>query len=316
MDLAKLIEPDRKEAMRLSRFDLNLLVVFEALMEERSVSRAADRLALSQPAASHALNRLRALLDDPLFIRTPAGMEPTARALQLATPIRRALADMAQALEPEDFLPATAERSFTLALNNHAALVLATPIMRACGAEAPGVRLQIRPSGTLAVEDLLDRGDLDFAITAKPLDRQRFASQVLMEDEFRIVMGAHHPLAGAPLSIEQFAELARVEVSSSGEDTSFVTRALENAGLRARKLASVPYLALPSLLQSTDCIAVVRGQIANALAQQIGGRSAALPFPSQRVASLLHWHQRHSGDASYLWLISIILRASAAFVQG
>jgi len=316
MDLAKLSAPARQEAMRLSRFDLNLLVVFEALMEERSVSRAADRLSLSQPAASHALNRLRDLLGDPLFVRTPAGMEPTARALQLATPIRSALADVAQALEPDQFQPATAERSFRIAVNNHAALVLATPILRACSEEAPGVRLEIRPSGTLPLEDMLDRGDLDFAIVAKPFDRQRFASRILMEDEFRLVMGMNHETKDAPLSIEQFARMPRIDISSSGEDTSFVERALDSAGLSSRRIGSAPYLALPGLLQTTECIAVVRSQIADALARQTGIEVVDLPFPSQKVASILHWHQRHSGDAAHLWLISAIGRVSALLGYG
>ncbi|MDE1914542.1 MAG: LysR family transcriptional regulator [Sphingomonadales bacterium] len=297
--------------MRLSRFDLNLLVVFEAMMEERSVSRAADRLALSQPAASNALGRLRALLGDPLFVRTPSGMEPTARALQLATPVRRALEDFAQALEPADFSPATASRVFRLALNNHAALVLAAPILRACAIEAPGIRLDIRPSGTLAVDDLLDRGDLDFVITANPLDRQRFASRVLVEDGYQLVMRAGHPLAGVALSLVDFSQAARVDVSSSGEDMSFVSQALAAAGLPDVKMGAVPYLALPTLLRDTELVAVVRKQIAQVLARSGEIVSSALPLPDRRVATVLSWHQRHSGHTAHLWLADLMTRIAS-----
>ncbi len=315
MDLAKLSAEDRKEAMRLSRFDLNLLVVFEALMEERSVTRAASKLALSQPATSNALARLRGLLDDPLFVRTPAGMEPTARALLLATPVRRALEEFAQALEPEDFSPALADRVFHLACNNHSALVLAAPILRACAAEAPNIRLNIRPSGTLAVDDLLDRGDLDFVITAHPLDRQRFASKVLIEDGYQIVMRTGHPRAGVTLTLADFAALSRIDVSSSGDDMAFVGEALSKAGLPDVSAGSVPYLALPALLRGTDSIAVVRKQIAQVLSRSGGITTCPLPIPDRRVATVLSWHQRHSGHAAYLWLAELIARTSAQIVN-
>ncbi len=315
MDLAKLSGGARKGGMRLSRFDLNLLVVFEALMEERSVSRAASRLALSQPAASHALGRLRALLDDPLFVRTPAGMEPTARALQLATPIRRALEDFAQALEPEDFSPAVAERVFRLALNNHAALVLAAPILCACAVEAPRIRLDIRPSGTLAVEDLMDRGDLDFVITAQPLDRQRFASKVLIEDGYQLVMRAGHPQAGASLTLQDFAGLSRIDVSSSGDDMTFISQALADAGFSDATAGAVPYLALPALLRGSDHVATVRKQIAQTLSHSGEIVARPLPLPNRRVASVLSWHQRHSGHAAHLWLAELITRTSMHLVN-
>lgn len=315
MELAKLNGPVRKEAMRLSRFDLNLLVVFEALMEERSVSRAADRLSLSQPATSHALGRLRALLDDTLFVRTPSGMEPTTRALQLATPIRRALEGFQQALEPEIFTAATAERSFRLAVNNHAALVLATPMLIACAADAPGIRLDIRPSGTLSVDDLLDRGELDFVITAQPLDRQRFASKILLEDEYRIVMRVGHPQASIPMTLAIFATLSRMEVSSSGEDMGFITRALSDAGLRSETAGSIPYLGLSALLRASDHAAVVRGQIARTLSQSGEIVSLPLPLPNQRAAAVLSWHQRHSSHVAYIWLIELIERTSRSLAD-
>ena len=315
MDLAKLIGEGRQEAMRLTRFDLNLLVVFEALMEERSVTRAASKLALSQPAASNALGRLRALLDDPLFVRTPAGMEPTARAIQLATPIRRALEDFAQALEPEDFSPAVADRRFRLALNNHAALVLAAPILRACSTEAPGIRLDIRPSGTLAVDDLLDRGELDFVITARPLDRQRFASKVLMEDGYQLAMRTGHPLAGVALTLADFAALSRIDVSSSGEDMAFVGQALSDASLSDVSAGSVPYLALPALLRDTDHVAVVRKQIAQGLSRSGYITTSPLPLPDRRVATVLSWHQRHSGNSAHVWLAELITRTTRQIVN-
>src|ERR1700756_1334776 len=133
--------------MNWGAFDLNLLVVFDAVMQERSVTRAGDKIGLSQPAMSHALNRLRHMLKDQLFIRTPEGMVPTPRAEQLAEPLRRALNDMQLALEPETFVPEQAERQFTIAVNNYAAVVLTPGLLSAVVARAPGIHLDLRPSG-------------------------------------------------------------------------------------------------------------------------------------------------------------------------
>src|SRR3982074_1637000 len=117
--------------MNLGAFDLNLLIVFDAVMQERSVTRAGNRIGLSQPAMSHALNRLRHMLKDELFVRTPDGMIPTPRAELLAQPLRNALNEMQLALEPAAFEPARADRHFTVAVNNYAAVVLAAPLVPA-----------------------------------------------------------------------------------------------------------------------------------------------------------------------------------------
>lgn len=122
--------------MNWRTFDLNLLVVFDGLVREGSVTRAGKKLGMSQPALSHALNRLRYLLKDQLFIRTPKGMMPTPRAEQLALPLRRALPQMEQALEPETFVPALANRRFAIAVNNYAAIVVAAPLVAAVSAAA------------------------------------------------------------------------------------------------------------------------------------------------------------------------------------
>src|SRR2546423_4031079 len=135
--------------MNWRAFDLNLLVVFEAVMQDGSVTRAGKRLGMSQPALSHALNRLRYLVKDQLFIRTPTGMVPTPRAEQLALPLRHALADMERALEPEAFVPAEASRRFSIAVHNYAAIVLAAPLVSAVFATTPNLPTQHRQHGNL-----------------------------------------------------------------------------------------------------------------------------------------------------------------------
>src|ERR1017187_8749351 len=137
--------------MNWGAFDLNLLIVFDAVMRERSVTRAGSRVGLSQPAMSHALNRLRHMLKDELFVRTPDGMVPTARAEALARPLSNALSDIQLALEPAAFDPAKSDRRFRLAINNYSAVVLASPLVAAVSAAAPMVQLNLEPSGTMNV---------------------------------------------------------------------------------------------------------------------------------------------------------------------
>src|SRR6476660_119970 len=143
-----------KVAPKLGAIDLNLLVVFDAIMRDRSVTRAGQRLGLSQPAMSHALTRLRHMLKDELFIRSPNGMMPTPRAEELASPIRMALDGLQQSLETVQFDPSKATATFRIAVDNYAAIVLVAPIAAHVARNAPGVKLDFRPSGTL---DVLER---------------------------------------------------------------------------------------------------------------------------------------------------------------
>src|ERR1700730_3544992 len=190
---------------------------------------------------SHALSRLRWLLKDQLFVRTPAGMMPTPRAEQLALPVRRALDGLQLALEPETFTPATDERWFTIAVNNYAAVVLAGPIVAQYRVLAPRIRLSLRPSGTLDLPDLLDRGELDLVISAVDAPAERFASQVLVEDRYVAVMRRGHPAADRILDLATFADLPRLAISSSGEDVLFVDEALASNGQSRFVVLEVPY---------------------------------------------------------------------------
>src|SRR5258708_3554306 len=162
--------------MNWGAFDLNLLIVFDAVMQERSVTRAGSRIGLSQPAMSHALNRLRYMLKDELFVRTPEGMVPTPRAEMLAQPLRNALSEMQLALERGALAGAAPDGSFALGVKNSAAAVLAPPLIAAVSAAAPAVRLDLRPSGTIDIVDRLDRGDLDLTIGSADSPGERFVA--------------------------------------------------------------------------------------------------------------------------------------------
>src|SRR2546426_3636823 len=243
--------------MNWRAFDLNLLVVFDGLFREGSVTRAGRRLGMSQPALSHALNRLRYLLKDQLFIRTPKGMVPTPRAQQLALPLRHALAQMEQALDPETFVAAQANRRFSVAINNYAAIVVAAPLVAAVSAAAPVVQLDLRPSGTLDVFDRLDSGELELGIGTFGAVGERFGSAAVLEDRFVAVMRRGHPTGRGKLSAEAFGTLPPIEISSSGDDTGFLDRSLVSRGARRRIAGRLPYLSAGVVLGRSDMVATL-----------------------------------------------------------
>jgi DNA-binding transcriptional LysR family regulator len=296
--------------MRLRNLDLNLLLVFDAVLRERSVVRAADSLAISQPAVSHALNRLRHALKDQLFIRTPAGMSPTPRAEQLALPVRKALNDLQLAVEGDTFEPATADRRFSIAVNNYAAVVAVGPIVAAVRAQAPNVRLSLVPSGTLNLGDRLDRGELDLAISAREIDGERFASQLLIEDRFVAVLRSGHPALRKKLRATSLAELQHLGISSSREDLTLVDDFLK-ARKSARLVASdVPYLSAGAVLVQSNLVAILGRKLAMEFRRAYPIEIRELPFEAPLLHSVMSWHRRFDDVPAHRWLRGTIVGAA------
>jgi DNA-binding transcriptional LysR family regulator len=291
-------------------FDLNLLIVFDALMQERNLTRAGRRLGLSQPATSHALARLRHMLHDDLFIRSPEGMQPTPRAEQMAEPIGDALRVLRLTLEPEDFDAASSSREFTLVVNNYAARALVPTLARKVGESAPNVSLDIRPVGTVDVLEQLDTGGADVALAKLVDGGERFKCVRVTDDDYVALLDKDHPAATEPsLSAERLAEIPHVVITSSGDDTSFVDKALENLGL-ARKVATrVPFLSIVLMLVGADRLAILPRRAANGLALVCPLVVKELPFASPRIALSMIWHRRLDNQPAQRWLRSMI-RAS------
>lgn len=294
--------------MNWGAFDLNLLIVFDAVMQERSVTRAGDRVGLSQPAVSHALARLRHMLKDELFIRTPQGMVPTPRAEQLAVPVRHALDELQHSLESTGFVPSEATRTFRIAVDNYAAVVIVGRLAPHCGAIAPGIVLDFRPSGTLDLVELLDRGDLDLAIGPLHEEGERFSRQTLLADEFVAVVGRGDPSsATGTLPIERFAALGHLEITSSGDDTGSIDRTLAEHGLTRRIALRAPYLAAAQLLAGGRMIAVLRRRIAEQFARTNRLELLTLPYASPSVETSMLWHRRLDGQPAHRWLRDMVL---------
>ncbi len=291
--------------MSLRGVDLNLLAVFEAIERERSVTRAAEALGLSQPAVSHALNRLRDLLKDQLFIRSPDGMGPTPRAVEMAEPVRLALAQLRSTLTMDQFDPASAQERFSIAVNNFAAIVFAAPLATACARTAPHVRVAMRPSGTLDLDILLNRGLLDLAIGEIP-GLEPDDGRYLLDDRYVAVMGRRHPAAEAALTAGVFAASAHLQVSSIGQETSFVDAGLAVRGLTRSIHLEAPYIATGPILADSEMIGVVARRIALELCsiRPIVWRELPIEAPPIRIG--MSWPRVYDRKRSHRWLRTLV----------
>ncbi|WP_235885507.1 LysR family transcriptional regulator [Bradyrhizobium niftali] len=168
---------------------MNLLKVFDAVMEERSVLRASQKVALTQSAVSHSLARLREMLEDELFVRTATGMQPTARALTMAPQVREALRTLEAAVELPTFVPATSTKQFTLAANDFTTMVLASPLLKLLGREAPSIDLTIKPVTRIDLAEQIDLGRIDVAIGVFSVPPSRFRTSLLFEYDDVLIVG-------------------------------------------------------------------------------------------------------------------------------
>jgi DNA-binding transcriptional LysR family regulator len=299
--------PPTPPEVKLGALDLNLLVVFDAVMQERNVTRAGQRLGLSQPAMSHALSRLRHMLKDDLFIRSPKGMLPTPRAEQLAVPVRTALDGLQQSLEPTLFDPSKAIRRFRIAVDNYSAVVLVGILAARIGKIAPKVLLEFQPSGTLKILDLLDRGELDLAIGPHSEPGERFSYQSLLQDEFVAVLRKNHSATGIrELAIEKFADLPHLEISSARHATDFIDEALAQRKLTRRIALRAPFLSAVRILVSSNMVSVLPQRIAEELVRYRPLAIRALPFSSPVIETAMIWPRWLDNQPAHGWLRGIV----------
>jgi DNA-binding transcriptional LysR family regulator len=287
--------------------DLNLFVVFDAVMQERSVTQAGNRLGLSQPAMSHALARLRHMLKDELFIRSPKGMVPTPRAEQLGLPVRAALDGLQHSLEPTQFDPSKATRTFRVAVDNYAAVVLVGPLAARINKIAPQVTLEFRPTGTLNSPDLLDRGEIDLAIGTFAEQGERFSRQLLLQDEFVAILRKNHPATGTrELAIEKFAALPHLEISSVRHATDFIDQALARRKLTRRIALRAPFLSAVRILVASDMVSVFPRRIAEELVRYRPPVIRRLSHSSPIIETAMIWPRRLDNQPAHRWLREMV----------
>ncbi|WP_245580222.1 LysR family transcriptional regulator [Niveispirillum irakense] len=299
----------------ISRLDLNLLKTLDALLTERSVTRTAARLGLTQPAVSGMLTRLRQQFSDPLFVRSQHGMVPTARATELATTLRRILADIETLLVPEQFDPVQANLTVTLAATDYALQAVIVPFVARVRVFAPGIRIAIQPVDDSRIQEQCERGTIDMALSTPEQAPPSLRSRHLFDEDYVCVMRQHHPDAGAtPLSLDRFCALDHALVSYGGNRFQGVTDlALARLGRQRRTVLSLAsFLALGDILRATDLIAVIPRRMATQM-QNIVISEPPVVIPG--FQKILVWHERTQHDPAQRWLRSL-LADSCAIVPG
>ncbi|KAB7623972.1 LysR family transcriptional regulator [Alkalilimnicola sp. S0819] len=293
--------------------DLNLLGIFDAIHRERNITRAARRLGMTQPAVSGALNRLRQLLDDPLFVKTAQGMEPTPRADELAEPISQALEDILDALSHNSgFDYANADHSFCLAMSDYSEFLLLPPLMRWLRAHAPHITLSTVPvvERTLPVD--LESGLVDLAIGNIPALQSGCYRQQLVFEDFICVVRDDHPEIGEELTLEQFQEIPQV-IFTPRQNQDTVDQVLSQQGLRRNIALRVPnYLTIIGVIAETDLIGVLPVRIARRVCRLAGLRMLPCPVEHPGVPVSQHWHVRESKNPANRWLRELLKELSAA----
>ena len=320
------------QTVHYSHLDLNLLRVFEALMEERSATRAGAQLGLTQSAISHALNRLRYVLKDELFVRGPDGMQPTERAAEIAPRLRQGLLQLQLALAPSEFVPDSTERRFTLTCSEYAGAVLLPGLIARLREDAPHASLNVLPSN-LGVAETLRSGRADLAIGSFRRAPEWLASEKLLRETRVWLLNADHPAAREELTLERLAALPHLVIAATGEDEHaidgyvvdhglerLVTRsdagllagALAARGLRRNVAVTTPhFLAALAAVSQSDIAALLPRRLATAFMGRYRLVLFEPPYPSPPFEVMSLWHREHGDQPAIVWLRQLLREVAA-----
>jgi DNA-binding transcriptional LysR family regulator len=300
----------------MNELDPRLLRAFLVLMAERSVTKAAVRLDMSQPAISHVLARLRAVFDDPLLLRSRGGMIPTNRALELDGRVRELLASYEQLTRPARlFDAATATRRFVVTAPEYAEHLLMPEVMRQLRAQAPGVRVDVRAPDPERAYELLESGEVDLRLAWLRQPMQSLRSLQLFQDRMVYVADRDHRGIHQQLTLAQFLELPHVRTLGASVSTTnrVIDEALDRLG---RKLELVFYLqnflTIPALLAGTDAIASLPQRLAQRFARQYPLQVLDAPVRLPRIRYAAYWHERNQNDPGHRWLRQLVQQAAQA----
>jgi len=293
--------------MHINDIDLNLLRLFDAVYRSRNVSRAAELLDLTQPAASQGLTRLRALVHDPLFVRAPGGVRPTPKADRLAEPVRHALTTIEQALSAsEAFEPLQSERTFRLHMSDIGEGRFLPELMVALRREAPAVRVETLPLPRTEITAALDSGRIDFAFGFLPTVKDT-RNAALLRDRYIVLLRKGHPFTrrrrtAGPL-MERLRELEFVAVRTHAE----TLRILQQSQLEDRlRLTTEHFMVLPAIVRATDLAVFMPRTIAEGFMAEGGYAIVEPPVAGRELVVSLHWSRRFEADPGNAWLRALI----------
>jgi DNA-binding transcriptional LysR family regulator len=293
--------------------EIKLLTIFEEVYKTRSVSRTGENVGLSQPSISIALAKLRHYFNDPLFVRTSRGMEPTPHAEELIKPIREALALLRRALGHQIvFDPLTSNRTFRICMTDISQVVMLPTLMNHLKTAAPSVRIE-----TLHIAQdtpkTLESGEADLGIGFMPQLEAGFYQQTLFEQSFVCMVSRDHPRIRSELTLSQFVEEAHIVVTTSGTGHQIVDKVLEAEKIERRIALRLPsFLGIALIVAKTDLLVTVPRRLAEILLENNDIRVFASPveLPSYQVKQ--HWHERYHSDPGNIWLRGVMWQLFSA----
>lgn len=293
----------------IKTLDLNLLRTLDALLDERSVTRAAERLGFTQPAVSGMLTRLRESFDDPLFVRTQRGMVPTLRASELAGPVKQILSDIDTLLQPAFFDPLSARFTLSIAATDYALQTVVLPFMVLLRQRAPGIRVAIRPVEDDRAQTQFERGDLDLALMTPETALPDLHARRLFDETYVCALRTGHPDAqGSALSLDRFCALDHALVSFTGERFWGVADDALAKINRERHVAltMTSFLALAGLLRTTDLLAVLPRRLVESAPGLVAFET---PVEIPGFTKLAVWHERTHRDPGHRWVRALLFES-------
>ncbi|MBF0285198.1 MAG: LysR family transcriptional regulator [Magnetococcales bacterium] len=290
---------------KLAKVDLNLLVAFDTLMTERGVTRAGRTLGITQAAMSNTLRRLRELFDDPLFVKVGQRMEPTARALELAGPVERALEQVRSALHQERFDPSESRQLFRIGMVDYASAMLLPRMLAHLDQIAPGVSIEVLDPGGHDEVAMLESGGADLVLSRFQWVPPKVLIHRLFQMDYVCIFRQDHPLVpgNAPLTLEAFLAARHVHYYPRGMENTAVDEALTQMGLERRipgrlhSLVMVPYL-----LAESDLMAIVPAATAWYIAPPLKLRVEPIPIKQPKLRMAMAWHPRTDKSPAHIWL--------------
>ncbi len=283
--------------------ELNLLMVFDAIMTERSITRAANRLAMTQPAVSNAVSRMRTAWKDELFVKDGRNIQPTLHAQNLWNQIREPLISLTEAVDPKSFVPATAKRTFRIAVSDILVDMVWAELRCTIEKEAPGVNIHAVPYTIVNTEQVLEDAEVDMVIGSTGLISNTFRAEYLFSPIYVCVMNHDHPLAKAELSLEEFAAADHLLVSLSGDTTGYTDQVLLQHGLSRRIAVTVNHFStVADLIARSDliCVTPISAVAKEIIAGKISATKPPIELMPQQVSIM--WHKRQDRDQGLMWL--------------
>ena len=283
-------------------------MVFDALIAEGHATRAAERIGLTQPAVSHALNRLRALFGDPLFVRSPRGMVPTSLAQDIAPNVRSILEQVEGVLRGgRAFDPAASTRQFVLGLSDYAVFVLLPRLTARLDQEAPGVSLVVRNTSRSVGLPMLEDGTVELIAGNFPEPPTHMREELLYEEDFICAGRGDHPNLGEPLDLDRYLALRHIQVSMKGNPSGYVDAVLAEKGLKRNVAVTVGhFLMAPMLVDASDLVATEPRRLFTPLAGRLPLRLFPPPIDIPLFRVVQTWHSRHDADSGHQWLRRIL----------